>query len=62
MITWFGLFFGFALGWFRAARRGGRRADKWQYALAHAIMFALLAFVISLIALRFDLLPASPVD
>lgn len=39
---------GFALGWYRAARRGGALSDKLQYALAHAIPMALagLAFVI----------------
>lgn len=34
---------GAAVGWWRAARRGGNRADKVQYALAHAIFFAILA-------------------
>lgn len=33
---------GAILGWVRAARRGGNRADKMQYALAHAILFAIL--------------------
>ena len=35
------------IGWRRAARRGGARADKIQYALAHAIP----AFLVTLIAL-----------
>jgi hypothetical protein len=33
---------GAAIGWMRAARRGGNRADKVHYALAHAILFAIL--------------------
>ena len=35
------------LGWQRAAKRGGNRADKIQYALAHAIP----AFLIGMIAM-----------
>jgi hypothetical protein len=35
------------IGWRRAAKRGGVRADKIQYALAHGIP----AFLITLIAL-----------
>jgi hypothetical protein len=34
---------GAAVGWWRAGRRGGNRADKVQYALVHAIFFAILA-------------------
>lgn len=34
---------GAAVGWWRAARRGGNRADKIQYALSHAILLAILA-------------------
>lgn len=51
---------GFALGWRRAARRGGGRADKWQYAFAHAVIFAVAAFAVSLILLNLGLLPAAP--
>ena len=36
-----------ALGWRRAARRGGNRADQVQYALSHAIP----AFLVVLVAL-----------
>ncbi len=35
------------IGWRRAAKRGGTRADKIQYALAHAIP----AFLLTMIAL-----------
>ncbi|MCB2117220.1 MAG: hypothetical protein KDE00_13210 [Rhodobacteraceae bacterium] len=34
---------GAAFGWYRAARRGGSRFDRIQYALVHAIFFAILA-------------------
>lgn len=39
---------GCAIGWMRAARRGGTTADKVQFALAHGIPAALagLAFVV----------------
>jgi len=33
---------GAIVGWVRASRRGGNRADKIQYALVHAIFFAIL--------------------
>lgn len=33
---------GATLGWIRAARLGGKRADKIQYAAAHGILFAIL--------------------
>jgi hypothetical protein len=33
---------GCALGWFRAARRGGGTPDRIQYALAHGIPAALI--------------------
>ncbi len=33
---------GCALGWFRAARRGGGTPDRIQYALAHGIPAALV--------------------
>ena len=40
---------GFALGWIRAARRGGTQADRWQYAIAHAFGFGLLGFVAAIV-------------
>lgn len=48
---------GFGLGWRRAARRGGTAPDKWQYAIGHAVALGILAFFLSLIALRLGLLP-----
>ena len=38
------------LGWRRAAKRGGERLDKIQYAAAHGIGFALLALAIAVLA------------
>ena len=53
---------GFGVGWLRAARRGGKTADKWQYAIGHAIGFAILAFFITLVLVRFHILPSFPLD
>ncbi len=36
---------GCALGWIRAARRGGSITDRIQYALAHGIPIGLLALL-----------------
>ncbi|MDO5606468.1 MAG: hypothetical protein Q4G25_15035 [Paracoccus sp. (in: a-proteobacteria)] len=33
---------GFWLGWVRAARAGGNRKDRWQWALAHGLALALV--------------------
>ena len=41
--------FGFALGWIRAARRGGGTADRWQYAIGHALGFGLLGFLLAIV-------------
>lgn len=50
---------GFAFGWFRAARRGGGTADRWQYAISHALAFGLLGFVISIFLIRSGLFGAA---
>ena len=42
MILFPAILIGAVLGWVRAGRHGGNRADKVQYALAHAILFAIL--------------------
>ncbi|WP_284154934.1 hypothetical protein [Algicella marina] len=47
---------GALLGWFRAARAGGRTADKLQYATAHAIAFAILGLFVGIVAVRTGLL------
>lgn len=36
------------IGWTRAARAGGDRLDRLQYAAGHAIFFALATFVVTL--------------
>ncbi len=60
MIPIIALFAGFFIGWRRAARRDGGPADKWQFAIAHAVGFALLAFLITLILVRLGLMPPAP--
>lgn len=60
MIPLIAALIGFAVGWVRAGRRGGGRADKWQYAVAHAVALGLIAFFVSLVMLRFGLLPPLP--
>lgn len=39
-----------AIGWRRAARRGGRTADRLQYAAAHGIPAFLIALVLAVAA------------
>ena len=46
----FGL--GLAIGWWRAAQRGGTRADRLQYALAHGIPAALAGLILTVVGLR----------
>jgi prolipoprotein diacylglyceryltransferase len=46
---------GMLVGWRRAARRGGDRLDRWQYAAVHGIVFALAAVVLSILAGRVGL-------
>lgn len=60
MIPLIGLIVGFAIGWRRAGRRGGVTADKWQFAIAHGVGFALLAFAITLVLLHLGLMPPTP--
>lgn len=60
MIPIIGLIAGFAVGWRRAARRGGAAADKWQFAIAHGVGFALLAFFIALVLVRLGVMPPTP--
>ena len=45
---------GCGVGWMRAARRGGKTADRLQYALAHGIPAALLALILVTLAVRLD--------
>jgi len=60
MIPIISLIAGFAIGWRRAARRGGVTADKWQFAIAHGVGFALLAFAITLALLHLGVMPQTP--
>jgi len=40
------------VGWTRAARAGGDRLDRLQYAAAHAIFFTLAGFVVILVVTK----------
>jgi hypothetical protein len=48
---------GCALGWFRAARRGGGTPDRIQYALAHGIPAALITLAAITIYARLQGVP-----
>ena len=39
-----------AIGWHRAGKRGGTKADRWQYAVAHAIPAFLVTMILMTIA------------
>jgi len=43
-----GFLIGALVGWLRATRLGGTRADKLQYAVTHGLFFFLLALGISI--------------
>ncbi len=43
---------GAIIGWTRAARRGGNRLDRLQYAIAHAIFFAILGLFATIVYYR----------
>ncbi len=43
---------GCAIGWYRAARRGGTLAQRIQYALAHGIPLGLAALILVIVAMR----------
>ena len=51
MLTLIAMPLGFALGWWRAAKRGGQTLDKLQYAVAHMAFFAVVTMLGGLIAL-----------
>ena len=57
MLVLVALVLGCALGWTRAARRGGGTPDRIQYALAHGIPAALVTLVAVTIAARMGWLP-----
>lgn len=52
MLPLIALFIGAAIGWIRAARRGGETPDKAQYAVAHGLAFGLAAFAIGILITR----------
>lgn len=52
MIFFPAILLGAALGWYRAAKRGGNRLDKLQYAGSHAILFAILGLFATIILHR----------
>ncbi|WBU57562.1 hypothetical protein [Paracoccus sediminicola] len=43
---------GFALGWHRAGKAGGNRKDRWQWAIAHLMIFSLLGLFATLVIER----------
>ncbi|MBL4805992.1 MAG: hypothetical protein JKY31_01730 [Rhodobacteraceae bacterium] len=47
---------GGALGWFRAAKRGGQLADKLQYGAVFGIMFMIVTLFAVIIAGMFGLI------
>ena len=52
MLVWIAFALGCALGWVRAARRGGSTPDRIQYALAHGIPIGLAALVAVIVYAR----------
>lgn len=47
---------GAILGYWRAARLGGKAADKAQYAAAHGLLFAVLGLILQVALTRFGLI------
>ena len=52
MIVIAALILGAAIGWGRAARLGGNRADRMQYAAAHALGLAVLGIFLTVLISR----------
>lgn len=52
MIVLVALVLGAAIGFRRAARLGGNRADRLQYAAAHALGFAVLGIFVTILLSR----------
>ena len=53
MIVIFALLLGAGLGWYRASKLGGNRADKVQYAFGFGIAFTLIGLVVTLVLSRY---------
>jgi len=43
---------GAAIGWMRAVKAGGSRADKLQYAVAHALALGVLGMFLTIVLSR----------
>ena len=54
MLFWIAFALGCALGWMRAARRGGTTPDRIQYALAHGVPIGLAVLAASILYMRFS--------
>lgn len=52
MIFFAAILAGALIGWSRASRRGGNRFDKLQYAIAHAIFFAIAGLFATILFYR----------
>ena len=46
------LLLGAAIGWVRAARQGGKLADKLQYAAAHGLALAVVGIFVTILITR----------
>jgi len=52
MIVIAALIIGAAIGWWRAGKLGGTRADRLQYGAAHALAFAVLGIFLTILIAR----------
>jgi hypothetical protein len=52
MIFYSAIVLGALIGYLRAARRGGSRFDRLQYAAVHAIFFAIIGLFVTIFILR----------
>jgi len=52
MIVIAALIIGAAIGWWRAGKLGGNRADRLQYGAAHALAFAVLGIFLTILIAR----------
>ena len=54
MIIFPAILLGAAIGWYRASTRGGTRFDRIQYALVHAILFAIIGLFATIFIYRMN--------
>ena len=52
MVTILAFLLGAAIGFWRSTKRGGNTGDRIQWALAHGVIFALLAMIIITVLLH----------